>query len=129
MESKRQQKFSRLIQKELGELFQRDLKGILGKAFVSITVVRTSPDLGLCKIYLSVMLADGNELVKSLQNEHNKEIRKVLGSKIRNQVRTIPEINFYLDDTAEYASKMNQIFNNLDIPAPTELGEEYDDID
>ncbi len=125
MESKRQQKFSRLIQKELGELFQRDLRPLLGKAFVSITVVRTSPDLGLCKIYLSIMLADGNELIKSLQKEHYKEIRRVLGTKIRNQVRVIPELSFYLDDTAEYASKMDQIFSKLDIPPATSEDDEF----
>lgn len=119
METTRQQKFSRLIQKELSLLFQNSLKEYVGKAFVSVTVVRAAPDLGLCKVYLSIMMVDPQELCDSLNN-NVVVIRKELGTKIRNQVRHVPQIKFYVDDTMEEATNINKIINDLNIPKEDE---------
>jgi ribosome-binding factor A len=122
MESKRQQKFSRQIQKDLSEIFQKDLKGAFGNAFITITEVKVSPDLGQAKSYLSVMLAPDKEGLLQEIREKTKQIRNILAGKIRHQVRIIPELQFFLDDTAEYAAKMDALISNLEIP-PLKEGE------
>lgn len=116
----RQQKFSRLIQKELSDIFQRDKRGILENAFITIADVRVSPDLGVAKAYLSMMLVKDKQDVLHKINKRKSEIRKELGNRIAKQVRIIPELIFYLDEVEENAQKMDQIINNLDIPKPTE---------
>jgi len=124
MESKRQQKYSRLIQKELGEVFQRDMNHLLGNVMVSITHVMMSPDLGVAKIYLSFLLAKNNAELLERVNENKKLIRKHLGLKIGKSVRIIPEIIFYLDESAAYAQYMDKVINDLGIPEAPEEDEE-----
>ncbi|MCC9135719.1 30S ribosome-binding factor RbfA [Pontibacter silvestris] len=120
MESKRQQKFSRLIQKELAEIFQREVPHLFGGAYISVSVVRVAPDLGLARVYLSVMNAQNNESLLLEVRANTKTVRHLLAQRIKKQVRVIPELVFYLDDTAEYAAHMDKIFNNLDIPPADE---------
>ena len=116
----RQLKFGRLIQKELSDIFQRDKRGILDNAFVTIAEVRVSPDLGLAKVYISMMLAKNKEeILEKIQNRKN-EIRKALGEKIRKQVRIIPELVFYLDEVEENAQRMDSLIKNLNIPKAKE---------
>ncbi len=122
MDSKRQQKFSKQIQKDLSDIFQKDLKGAFGNAFITITEVKISPDLSQAKSYLSLMLVADKEALLDEIREKTKQIRNILAQKIRHQVRIIPELFFYLDDTAEYAAKMDAIFANLEIP-PLKEGE------
>lgn len=124
MESKRQQKFSRLIQKELADIFQREVPHLFGGAYISVSVVRVSPDLGVAKVYLSVMMAQNNESVLQEVRINAKTIRHQLAQRIKNQVRIIPELIFYLDDTAEYAAKIDKLFENLDIPPAGEDDED-----
>jgi ribosome-binding factor A len=115
----RQQKFSRLIQKELSEIFQRDKKGILDNAFITVTDVRVSPDLGVAKIFLSMMLAKDKQKTLENINQRKSEIRKALGDKIRKQVRIVPELIFIMDETEENAQRMEELLKNLHIP-PTD---------
>ena len=117
MESKRQQKFARLLQKELAEVFQRDVPHLLNGAYISISTVRTSPDLGVVKVYLSLLLAKDPQAIIAQVRENTKAIRHALAQRIKSQVRVIPELNFFLDDSAEYAAKMDKIISDLDIPA------------
>jgi ribosome-binding factor A len=127
MESKRQQKFSRLIQKELAEIFQREVPHLFGGAYISVSVVRMSPDLGLARVYLSVMNAkDSNEMLLQELRVNTKTIRHLLAQRIKKQVRVIPELVFYLDDSAEYAAQIDKLFSNLDIPPAPEEDEEDD---
>jgi ribosome-binding factor A len=114
--SVRQQKFNRLVQKELGDIFLRDKKGILENTFLTITDVNISPDLGVAKIYLSMMLVKNKQETLEKINLRKKEIRKALGDKIRNQARVIPELIFYIDETEENALKMDKLIDNLNIP-------------
>lgn len=122
MESKRQQKFSRQIQKDLSDIFQKELKGAFGNSFITITEVKVSPDLSQAKSYLSMMLTKDKEGLLDEIRDKTKQIRNILASKIRHQVRIIPELQFFLDDTAEYAAKMDALISNLDIP-PLKEGE------
>ena len=116
MESKRQQKFSRLILKELSDIFQRDVSHLVQGAYISISMVRVSPDLGVAKIYLSMMLTKDPKKVLDEIRVNTKIIRHALAQRIKNQVRVIPELIFYLDDSAEYAAKMDKIISDLHIP-------------
>jgi ribosome-binding factor A len=114
--STRQQKFSRLIQKELSEIFQRDRRGILDNEFITIADVRVSPDLSVARIFISMMLA--KDKVKTLEklNLHKREVRKALGEKIGKQVRIIPELIFIMDEVEENAQKLEDLIKNLNIP-------------
>lgn len=120
MESKRQQKFSRVLQKELAEVFQRDVTHIVKGAYISITLVRVSPDLGVAKVYLSLLLAGQPQEVLEQVRTNTKLIRHALAQRIKNQVRVVPELIFYLDDSAEYAAHMDKVISGLDIPPPSE---------
>ena len=129
MESTRQKKVGRLIQKELATLFQREFPHILANTLISVNTVRMSPDLGLAKVFLSAIGEKREDLIKTINVEH-KTIRHALAKSIRNQVRVIPELAFFNDDTIEYASKIDDILAKLDIPpAPAQDEEEDDDDD
>ena len=112
----RQQKFSKLIQKELSDIFLRDRRGILENAFITITDVQMSPDLSVAKVYLSMMLAKDKQAVMDRINLRKKEIRKALGDTIRKQVRIIPELAFFIDELEEKAIKMDALIDSLKIP-------------
>jgi ribosome-binding factor A len=112
----RQQKYARLIQKELSEIFQRDRRGILENAFVTIADVRINPDLSVAKIYISMLLVQEKEKMLENINKRKSEIRKALGDKIGKQVRIIPELIFYKDDVEETATRMDSLIKNLHIP-------------
>lgn len=116
--SVRQQKFSRLIQKELSDIFQRDQRGILGNAFITIVDVRISPDLSVAKVYISMMLAPDKKVVLDKLEVHKKEIRKALGVRIRNQARIVPELAFFIDEVEEKAQRMDELLKGLQIPPP-----------
>lgn len=126
MDSKRQQKFSRQIQKDLSEIFQKDMRNTFGNAFITITDVKVTPDLSIARIYLSFMLANDKQGLMQEIREKSKQIRGVLGQRIRHQARIIPDLEFFLDDTAEYAAKMDRLISSLDIP-PLKEGEEIED--
>lgn len=114
--STRQQKVGKLLQKEMSEIFLRDRRGLLENAFLSIVEVRVSPDLGVAKIYLSMMLAKDKQGLLEKINDHKKEFRKLLGDKVGKQLRIVPEIIFYLDEVEENAQKLDEVIKNLHIP-------------
>ena len=116
MDSTRQNKFSRLIQKELAEIFQREGKSYYGNSFVTLTKVKVTPDLGLARIYLSIFKDKNPEGVIENLRKHMHEIRGKLGNKIKHQARIIPSLEFFLDDTLDYVEKMDAVFKSLHIP-------------
>jgi ribosome-binding factor A len=110
MDSTRQSKVSRLIQKELGDIFLREVKTLFGNAMITVTQVRVSPDLSVAKVYVSLFnVPDTSVLLKEIQI-HKKEIRLKLSERIKKQVRIIPELIFYLDDSLDYAMKIDALF-------------------
>jgi ribosome-binding factor A len=114
--SLRQQKYGKLIQKELSDIFLRDKRGIIGNAFISIAEVKMSPDLSIAKVYISMTLAKDKNAVLSNINLHKNEIRKALGDRIRNQARIIPELIFYIDEVEENAQRIEDLIKSLNIP-------------
>jgi ribosome-binding factor A len=114
--STRQQKFSRLIQKELSDIFQRDKRGILDNTFLTIADVKVSPDLSVAKIFISMMLVKDKSRTLEKLNLHKREIRRALGEKIGKQVRIIPELIFIIDEVEENAQRIEALIKNLNIP-------------
>jgi ribosome-binding factor A len=130
MESKRQLKFSRLIQKDLAEIFQRDAKGLFGSALITVTRVSMSPDFSLAKIHLSILTTEDRQVVLQKLKENTKAIRNMLAQRISKQVRIIPALVMYLDESVDYAIKMSGIIEDLEIPKETKIDEaDYDDLD
>ncbi|HRG38611.1 MAG TPA: 30S ribosome-binding factor RbfA [Bacteroidia bacterium] len=109
MDSTRQLKVSRLVQKELGEIFQIETRLLFGNALITVTQVRISPDLGVARIYVSLFnVPDKQALLKSIQ-EHTKDIRMKLSTRIKKQVRIIPNLVFFLDDSVDYAMRIEEL--------------------
>ena len=114
--STRQQKFGKLVQKELSDIFQRDKRGILDNAFISISDVTMSADLSVARVYISMMLAKDKNVILEKLNRGKGEIRKALGTRIGKQVRVIPELIFIVDETEENAHRIEELIKNLHIP-------------
>lgn len=109
MDSTRQLKVARLLQKELGELFQRESGNLFNRAFITVTTVRVSADLSVAKVYLSIMVEKDREPTLKLVKSLSKEIRKRIGDKIKQQVRIIPNFEFFIDDSLDYAMKIESL--------------------
>ena len=108
MESTRQSKIARRIQKELSEIFHMQAKSMNG-VLVSLTAVRVSPDLSIARVYISVFPSGrGDEIVKNLNN-NMKSIRFELGNRLRHQLRIIPELKFFIDDSLDYLERIDEL--------------------
>ena len=108
METTRQNKISRLLQKELSEIFLLQTKAMHG-TLVSVRAVRISPDMSIARVYLSVFPSEkAEEMVKNI-NDNMKSIRYELGTRVRYQLRIIPELKFFVDDSLDYIEKIDSL--------------------
>ena len=108
METTRQNKISRLLQKELSEIFLLQTKAMTG-VLVSVSAVRISPDMSIARVYLSIFPSDkGEEMVKNINN-NMKSIRYELGTRVRHQLRIIPEVTVCVDDSLDYIEKIDSL--------------------
>ena len=107
--STRQSKVARLIQKELGDYFQREAGLLAPGRLITVTVVRVTPDLSLAKVFLSVFPNTEQQKIVADIVKTTKTIRLELGRKIRNQVRIIPNLTFEIDDSMEYFEKIDNL--------------------
>ena len=108
METTRQNKIARLLQKELSEIFLLQTKAMPG-VLVSVSAVRISPDMSIARVYLSVFPSDkSEEMVKNINN-NMKSIRFELGTHVRHQLRIIPELKFFVDDSLDYIEKIDAL--------------------
>ncbi len=101
-ESTRTHKVSKQIQRDIAEIFQREAAPIVKGILITVTAVRVSPDFGYAKIYVSIFPFDKHEAVMKSLKENIWMIRKALGTRIKNQLKVVPEIDFFLDDSLEY---------------------------
>lgn len=108
-ESTRQQKVARLIQKELATFFQQQTSSLFNGRMVTVTVVRISPDLGVARVYLSVFPSSAGKEVLEIINQNAKNIRFHLGKIIRHQVRIIPELTYFIDDSLDYYERIDNL--------------------
>jgi ribosome-binding factor A len=109
MDSTRQLKVSRLIQKELGTIFQRDTRNLFGSVMITVTQTRVSPDLGVAKVYVSLFPVKDKDQVLLLIKTQTILIRKLLGEQIKKQVRVVPNLMFFLDDSLDYAEHIDDL--------------------
>lgn len=109
MDSTRQNKISRLIQKELGEIFQRQARSHFEGAMITVTSVSVTKDLSLAKVYVSIFATKDKDALFHKIVANTKEIRMNLSSKVRNQLRIIPELKFYIDDALDYIEKIDNL--------------------
>ncbi|QNL21892.1 30S ribosome-binding factor RbfA [Hyphobacterium sp. CCMP332] len=115
MDSRRQNKVNRLLQKEISEFFQRNAHYGNG-ALITVTEVKITSDLSIARVYLSLIGTKNPQQVIDKVVEKTSSIRGEIGTLIRNQLRKIPEFHFFLDETAQYAQNISKIIDNLDIP-------------
>jgi ribosome-binding factor A len=111
-ESTRQKKVARLVQKEIAEIFLRKGSEYARGKMISITKVRVSPDLSYAKIYISIFPSENhNEMLQTIR-EHSNKIRFELGHKVRSQLRIVPDIAFFLDDSLDYIDKIDKLLKS-----------------
>ena len=117
-EGKRQKQVGGLIQEELNEIFQRMGLNMLDGGMVSISSVKITPDLLEARVYLSFFkVPDAKAALKKIQDKA-WEIKKELGNRVRQQLRRIPEIKYFQDETLEHVFKMEELFRQIKPPAP-----------
>lgn len=108
MQETRQNKIARLLQKELSVIFQQQTRAMHG-VMVSVTRTRISPDLSICTAYLSVFPSErGEEILKNIE-ANEKTIRYELGTRVRHQLRIIPELRFFIDDSLDYIEHIDEL--------------------
>ena len=113
LEGKRQKQVAGLLNKELSDIFQRLGLSMMDGGMVSIASVKITPDLYEARIYLSFFkVADNFEALKKIE-ERSWEIKKELTSRVRHQLRSMPTLTFYIDDTLDYVDKMEKIFKDI----------------
>ncbi len=112
MTTTRQHKVSRLLQKELGNYFQKHGSEMTGGKMVSVTVVRISPDLAVARVYLSIF--PSQEIEASIKSISEKAllVRRDMGKLLRNQLRHIPEFAFFPDDSLDYIDNIENLLND-----------------
>ncbi len=106
METTRQQKVAKQIQKDIADILTKEAREVVQGRMVTVTKVRVSPDLGYAKIYFSVFPFSANAELMAALDKNNWLIRKALGSRIRNQLKGVPELQFFLDDSLEYIEQI-----------------------
>ena len=119
MQETRQNKISRLLQKELSQIFQEQTRAMHG-VMVSVTRVRVSPDLSICTAYLSIFPSEkGGELLENIEKS-NAQIRYTLGQRVRYQLRIIPELRFFIDDSLDYIDRIDELLKANPKSSPRE---------
>lgn len=112
----RTQQVARMIQKALGEVFLKETKSLFGEIFITVTHVEVTLDLGIAKVYVSVMGIQDKAKILTKVEQHKNKMRGLLGHRIGKKLRKVPELRFYLDDSVEYASRIDQLLSALPTP-------------
>lgn len=109
MESTRQKKIARLLERDFGEIFQRMGKDHFPGALLSVTKVRVTPDLGIARVYISMFpVKDKNELLNWVRDQ-SAFVRNELAHRVRHQLRIVPELEFYVDDSLDYQENIEKL--------------------
>lgn len=113
-ENKRQKQVGQLIAEEMSDIFQRHGINIIEGGMVSISKVMVTPDLLEARVYLSFFKINDQRALLEHIKERTGEWRKLLGLKVRNQLRRVPELTFYNDDTLDHVAKMDELFKKIE---------------
>lgn len=109
MDSTRQQKVARLIQKDLAEILRSRSRQFGKSVIISVTVVRVTPDMSLARVYLSIFPSENAKEALELVEKASVSIRYDLGSLVGKQLRIIPELRFFIDDSLDYAERIDEL--------------------
>lgn len=107
--STRQQKINKQLQKDLADIFQQQGMQAYNGAMISVTGVRITPDLSIAKVYLSIFPSAKAAVVMEIVNDNNKSLRGELGRRVRHQLRIVPELIFYVDDSLDYVERIDDL--------------------
>lgn len=108
METTRQQRIARLIQKDLGEILQMTGRDWFPGAMITVTKVNVTSDLSIARAYLSIFGTDAAKAIARI-DARGKEIRRQLGNRVKNQLRQVPELRFYVDDSLDYIENIENL--------------------
>jgi len=111
METMRQHKISRLLQKDLGEIFQFEMKNVFGSAMITITKINVTKDLSIARVYLSVFGVEDKRTVLESVQQHSNDIRYKLGTRVRQQLRKVPLLEFFEDDSLDYIENLETLLD------------------
>ena len=109
MDSTRQQKIARQIQRDIAEILQKDMADTIRGSLVTVTTVRVSPDLAYAKLYISIFPFERGTAMLEAIKEKSWYIRKLLGARIRNQLKIVPELEWFIDDSLEYIENIDNL--------------------
>ena len=111
MQTTRQNKISRLIQQDMSEIFLQEMKPTLGQSLITVTAVRITPDLSIARVYVSIFPIGGvsKEQVMQLIVDNSSDLRRRLGMREAKQLRIIPQLEFYVDDSLDYAENIDRL--------------------
>lgn len=109
MDSTRQNKIARLIQKDLAEIMQKEGKNLFSGILVSVTKVRVSPDLSVARAYLSIFPSEKGDATLLEIKSHQSRIRGLLGAKVGKQLRIVPQLDFHIDDSLDYIDNIDRL--------------------
>jgi ribosome-binding factor A len=112
MESKRQERIQKLLQQELSIIFQQEMGPVTQKAMVTVTKVYVTPDLGQARVYLSLFATKDKEALMNEIVKHTSTVRGKLGTRIRHQLRVVPELQFHEDDSLDYIDRIDTLLND-----------------
>ena len=119
LEGKRQKQVAAVLEKELNDIFQRLGLSMMDGGMISIASVKITPDLFDARIYLSLFKVKDAAATLNNIKERAWEIKKELTARVRHQLRSMPQLTFYIDDTLDYVDKMEQIFKEIKNPNDT----------
>ena len=113
LEGKRQKQVASVLEKEMNDIFQRLGLSMMDGGMISISSVKITPDLFDARIYLSFFKVKAPVEASKTLNDRSWEIKRELTARVRHQLRSMPQLNFYIDDTLEYVDKMEQLFKDI----------------
>lgn len=112
MASIRQEKVSSLLKRELAVIFQRESRNLFEGRFITVTQVRVAPDLGTAKVYLSFMAVPDAKAALEQVKQNDWKVRQILGNTVGKQLRRVPELFFYLDDSLDYYDEIDRLLKS-----------------
>lgn len=109
MSGLRQEKLASLLKRELATLFQREAQTLFNGRFITVTVVRLTPDLGMARVYLSILASKDPKADLNMIRDHSWKIRKMLAETAGKHLRKMPEFSFFIDDSLDYSDEINRL--------------------
>jgi ribosome-binding factor A len=113
MESRRQQQVAGIIQHEISDIFQKSGRNYYGSSFVTISGVKVTPDLLVARIFISVLSENERKGVVESLKQHSSDIRRQLGNKVKNQLRRVPNLEFFLDESLDEVFKIEKLLKEI----------------